>query len=174
VVAEDILFATLDPTSRRLRFPRDREVIITDTVGFIRDLPADLVNAFRATLEELDDADLLLHVVDASDARLEEQVKAVEAILTSLGLGDKPRLLAANKIDRLTPGEISPLVRFAEAVPISAQSREGLPELLRRCDRALWADGKSIPGANAPEHGAPDGAEPGEEQPPPTFVRSAS
>jgi GTP-binding protein HflX len=174
VVAEDILFATLDPTSRRLRFPRDREVIITDTVGFIRDLPADLVNAFRATLEELGDADLLLHVVDASDARLEEQVKAVEAILTSLGLGDKPRLLAANKIDRLTPGEISPLTRFAEAVPISAQSREGLPELLRRCDRALWADGKSIPGASGPEHGAPDGAEPGEEQPPPTFVRTAS
>ena len=74
VLAEDKLFATLDPTSRRLRFPREREVIITDTVGFIRDLPKDLVAAFRATLEELADADLLLHVVDAADPRRDEQV----------------------------------------------------------------------------------------------------
>ena len=104
VVAEDVLFATLDPTSRRLRFPRDREVIITDTVGFIRDLPADLVTAFRATLEELGDADLLLHVIDAADPRHDEQVTAVEEILGDLGLLEKRRLLVFNKADRLPPG----------------------------------------------------------------------
>ena len=86
VLVEDKLFATLDPTSRRLRFPREHEVIITDTVGFIRDLPKDLVNAFRATLEELDDASLLLHVVDASDPSRLAQVEAVEKILGGLGL----------------------------------------------------------------------------------------
>ncbi len=142
VLAEDKLFATLDPTSRRLRFPRDREVIVTDTVGFIRDLPADLVNAFRATLEELSDADLLLHVADASDARLDDQVKAVDAILAGLGLGETPRLLLLNKIDRLPPGEGAALAHARDAVAISAATREGLPELLHRCDRILWADGK--------------------------------
>ncbi|MCK7503956.1 MAG: 50S ribosome-binding GTPase [Desulfobacterales bacterium] len=74
--AEDLLFATLDPSSRRLRFPRDREVIITDTVGFIRDLPRDLMVAFRATLEELESADLLLHVIDMSHPRFEDQIRA--------------------------------------------------------------------------------------------------
>jgi GTP-binding protein HflX len=142
VLAEDFLFATLDPTSRRLRFPRDREVIITDTVGFIRDLPPDLVNAFRATLEELDDADLLLHVVDASDPRLDGQVEAVEGILADLGLAAKPRLLVLNKIDRLAPGEGQALAHARDGVAVSARTREGLPELLHRCDRLLWADGK--------------------------------
>ena len=103
VLAEDKLFATLDPTSRRLRFPEEREVIITDTVGFIRDLPPDLVNAFRATLEELDDAVLLLHVVDAADPAHDAQVEAVEQILDTLGLLSKPRLLVWNKADRLDP-----------------------------------------------------------------------
>jgi GTP-binding protein HflX len=142
VLVEDKLFATLDPTSRRLRFPRDREVIVTDTVGFIRDLPSDLVNAFRATLEELFDADLLLHVADGSDPRLDDQVKAVDAILGELGLSDKPRLLLLNKIDRLPPGEGAALAHARDAVAISAVTREGLPELLHRCDRILWADGK--------------------------------
>jgi GTP-binding protein HflX len=142
VLAEDKLFATLDPTSRRLRFPRDREVIVTDTVGFIRDLPADLVNAFRATLEELFDADLLLHVADGSDPRLDDQVKAVDAILGELGLAEKPRLLLLNKIDRLPPGEGAARAHARDAVAISAVTREGLPELLHRCDRILWADGK--------------------------------
>ncbi|HCF57832.1 MAG TPA: GTPase HflX, partial [Myxococcales bacterium] len=100
VLVENKLFATLDPTSRRLRFPRDREVIITDTVGFIRDLPKDLVNAFRATLEELLDADLLLHVVDASDPAFPEQIRAVETILGDLGLLSTPRVLVFNKSDR--------------------------------------------------------------------------
>ena len=142
VLAEDKLFATLDPTSRRLRFPRDREVIITDTVGFIRDLPPDLVNAFRATLEELRDADLLLHVVDASDPRHDEQIAAVERILAELGLAEKRRVLVMNKVDRLPPGEGPALAHRAGAVPISAATRDGIPDLLHACDRLLWADGR--------------------------------
>jgi len=142
VLAEDKLFATLDPTSRRLRFPRDREVIVTDTVGFIRDLPQDLLSAFRATLEELSDADVLLHVADASDPRLDDHVAAVEAILGELGLLETPRLLVLNKVDRLADGEGERLAHAREGVAISAANRRGLPELLHRCDRMLWADGK--------------------------------
>jgi GTP-binding protein HflX len=142
VVAEDVLFATLDPVSRRLRFPRDREVIITDTVGFIRDLPEDLVSAFRATLEELGEADLLLHVVDAADPRLDGQVEAVLGILRDLGLDEKPRLLVFNKADRLPDGQAATMAYQASGVAISAKTRAGLEELLHRCDRILWADGK--------------------------------
>jgi GTP-binding protein HflX len=142
VLAEDVLFATLDPTSRRLRFPRDREVIVTDTVGFIRDLPGDLLAAFRATLEELHDADLLLHVVDAADPRMDDRVVAVEAILRELGLSEKPRLLVLNKVDRLPPGQGETLAHLRDGVAISAAERRGLEELLRRCDRILWHDGK--------------------------------
>jgi GTPase len=142
VLAEDKLFATLDPTSRRLRFPRDREVIITDTVGFIRDLPPDLVAAFRATLEELTDADLLLHVVDAADPRQEEQIAAVEQILRGLGLGEKRRLIVLNKMDRLPPGEGAALAHQREGIAVSAETRDGLPALLARCERLLWADGR--------------------------------
>jgi GTP-binding protein HflX len=142
VLAEDVLFATLDPTSRRLRFPRDREVIITDTVGFIRDLPPDLVNAFRATLEELGDADLLLHVVDAADPRRDRQIRAVEQILGDLGLSGKRRLVVFNKADRLPAGEAAALAHQADGVAISAASRDGLPALLQRCEKLLWADGR--------------------------------
>ena len=142
VLAEDVLFATLDPTSRRLRFPRDREVIVTDTVGFIRDLPEDLVNAFRATLEELHDADLLLHVVDASDPRLDAQVEAVEKILGGLGLLGVPRVLVFNKIDRLGPGQGEELAHLRDGVAVSAVERRGLEELLARCDRLLWREGR--------------------------------
>jgi GTP-binding protein HflX len=157
VLAEDKLFATLDPTSRRLRFPRDREVIVTDTVGFIRDLPPDLVSAFRATLEELRDADLLLHVVDASDPRHDDQARAVEEILAELGLAEKRRLLVLNKIDRLPPGEGAALAHRGDEVAISAATREGIPELLHACDRLLWAD-RLVPfedvaqGAPSPAH----------------------
>ena len=90
VFTEDLLFATLDTSSRRLRFPMEREVIITDTVGFIRKLPKSLVGAFRATLEELEDADLLLHVVDVSHPRFGEHISAVEAILNELDMGCSP------------------------------------------------------------------------------------
>jgi GTPase len=141
VLVEDKLFATLDPTSRRLRFPREHEVIITDTVGFIRDLPKDLVNAFRATLEELDDASLLLHVVDASDPSRLAQVEAVEKILEGLGLLDRPRLLVWNKADRLEPGAAAELVRGRGGVAVSAQQRWGLMELLVEAEATLFAEG---------------------------------
>ncbi len=163
VLVEDKLFATLDPTSRRLRFPRDREVIVTDTVGFIRDLPPDLVNAFRATLEELGDADLLLHVVDASDPRQDEQVEAVEAILRELGLDGKRRLLVLNKIDRLPPGEGEAIAHRTDAVAVSAVTRAGFPALLHACDRLLFADGRlpfSEVEASAPPPAAPPGGDP--------------
>jgi GTP-binding protein HflX len=148
VVAENKLFATLDPSSRRLRFPRDREVIITDTVGFIRDLPPTLVSAFRATLEELTDADLLLHVVDASDPDHPRHIKAVERILKSLGLEDMPRLLVYNKCDLLEGGVEGYVAhgtaQSREGIPISAETGEGLTELLRRVEELLWREGKSL------------------------------
>jgi GTP-binding protein HflX len=159
VLAEDKLFATLDPTSRRLRFPRDREVIVTDTVGFIRDLPPDLVNAFRATLEELRDADLLLHVVDASDPRHDEQIAAVDGILAGLGLAEKRRVVVMNKVDRLAPGEGEALAHRGGAVAVSAATRAGLPALLHACDRLLWAE-RRVPFAEV-EAGAPTPAQPG-------------
>ncbi|HZI12559.1 MAG TPA: GTPase HflX [Myxococcus sp.] len=141
VLAENKLFATLDPTSRRLRFPQEREVIITDTVGFIRDLPKDLVAAFRATLEELYDATLLLHVVDAGDPAREEQVEAVENILESLGLMEKPRLMVWNKADLLSVEEVEGLLRGKGGVAISAATREGLATLLAKADTTLFAEG---------------------------------
>ena len=159
VLVEDKLFATLDPTSRRLRFPRDREVIITDTVGFIRDLPEDLVDAFRATLEELVDADLLLHVVDAADPRHDGQIKAVEAILRDLELDGKRRLLVFNKADRLPSGEAAAIAHGRDGVAISALSRDGLPELLHRCDRILFSGGRvsvaDVEASSVPPQGVP-------------------
>jgi GTP-binding protein HflX len=140
VLAEDKLFATLDPTSRRLRFPREHEVIITDTVGFIRDLPKDLVAAFRATLEELEDASLLLHVVDAADVGRDEQIEAVENILHSLDLSGTPRLLVWNKVDMLTPDEATALLQEHGGVAISAAQRLGLPQLLEKAERTLFAE----------------------------------
>ncbi|MBI5069899.1 MAG: GTPase HflX [Deltaproteobacteria bacterium] len=142
VLAEDVLFATLDPTSRRLRFPREREVIITDTVGFIRDLPEDLVAAFRATLEELHDADLLLHVVDAADPRWDGQVEAVESILRSLDLLSTPRILVFNKADRLPPGQAEALAHQRDGVAVSAAERTGFEALLHRCEQVLWRDAR--------------------------------
>jgi GTP-binding protein HflX len=141
VLVEDKLFATLDPTSRRLRFPREHEVIITDTVGFIRDLPKDLVNAFRATLEELEDASLLLHVVDASDPARHAQIEAVEKILGSLGLLDQPRLLVWNKADRLGDDEAEALVRARGGVAVSAKDRRGFEALLQKAEATLFAEG---------------------------------
>jgi GTP-binding protein HflX len=134
----DQMFATLDPTSRRLRFPREREVIITDTVGFIRDLPADLVAAFRATLEELTDADLLLHVVDASAPDLERRIAAVREVLEGIGLGDTRELLVFNQIDRL-PREVGQAIASRMGgVAVSALRGEGLTELLARAEGMLW------------------------------------
>jgi GTP-binding protein HflX len=137
VESADQLFMTLDPTSRRLRFPREGEVVITDTVGFIADLPPDLVAAFRATLEELADADLLLHVVDAADSRLEQKLEAVERLLTELHLGEIPRLLVLNKADLLEPYEADALARRFNGVAVSAAKRRGLAELVQAAEERL-------------------------------------
>jgi GTP-binding protein HflX len=137
VESADQLFMTLDPTSRRLRFPREGEVVITDTVGFIADLPPDLVAAFRATLEELADADLLLHVVDAADSRLEQKLEAVERLLTELHLGEIPRLLVLNKADLLEPYEADALARRFSGVAVSAAKRRGLAELVQAAEERL-------------------------------------
>jgi GTP-binding protein HflX len=111
VYAERKMFATLDPTSRRLRLPYDQEVIINDTVGFIRDLPETLVSAFRATLEEIADSDLLVHVVDASNPRVLQQIESVDKIVKDLGYGDIPQLIVLNKTDLLSEDEIESLRR---------------------------------------------------------------
>ena len=154
VLAENKLFATLDPTSRRLKFPRDREVIVTDTVGFIRDLPRDLVNAFRATLEELEEADLLLHVVDASDPRHEEQAQAVERVLATLDVERTPRLLVFNKSDR-APEQARMLALASGGVAVSALTQDGFPELLARCEEILWRRGKVLAPGHEPEFARP-------------------
>ena len=137
---EDKLFATLDTASRRLRFPREREVIITDTVGFIRDLPKDLMAAFKATLEELEDADLLLHLVDASNPRFEQQIESVEKTLDELGLLLKPRLLVLNKTDRLGGEEAINLSRRYGAVSICALDNSTFPPLMRAVEEELWSE----------------------------------
>lgn len=131
VLAENKLFATLDPTTRRIRFPRDREVTLTDTVGFIRRLPPDLKEAFRATLEELDFADVLVLVADASHPEVEEQVNAVLRILEDMELMELPRVLALNKWDRLDEEE-QEIMRntYPEGVPISAVTRASLEPLV--------------------------------------------
>ncbi|MBN1141033.1 MAG: GTPase HflX, partial [Deltaproteobacteria bacterium] len=151
---ENLLFATLDTATRRLRFPREREVIITDTVGFIRDLPESLFGAFKATLEELKDADLLLHLVDLSHPRFEAQIAAVDKILQELHLHDKPRLLVFNKIDRVPPEEIAPLSRRFGAIPIAARDRASLRPLLEELESRFWPrrnDGEPEPSRDRSE-----------------------
>jgi GTPase len=148
VYADDLLFATLDPSSHRLRFPREREVILTDTVGFIRDLPPDLVAAFRATLEEMKDADLLLHVVDASDPQFEHRIEAVEAILRDLEVDAVPTLLVLNKIDRLGTDDgdrAARWIRSRDAVAVSALRRDGLDRLVERADAMLFGGTEHSP-----------------------------
>ncbi len=120
ILAEDKLFATLDPTSRRLRFPEDVEVIITDTVGFIRHLPDELMQAFKATLEELHEADLLLHVIDISNPQFERHMQVVDDILRDLDLSHIPVLRVFNKIDRLEPSFVEDQLRIYEGVAVSA------------------------------------------------------
>jgi len=131
VVAEDKLFATLDPVTRRLKGTFGREILLTDTVGFVRKLPHQLVAAFRATLEEVVQADLLVHVVDASHPGVAEQIKAVEQVLRELGTGTKPTIVAFNKIDKpnLAPELAGLRSEFPHTVSISAHSGEGLHEL---------------------------------------------
>ena len=161
VLSEDKLFATLDPTSRRLRFPHEREVVLTDTVGFIRDLPAALKEAFRATLEELEDADLLLHIVDASDANFREQIRSTEQLLHELEYSEIPRIRVYNKVDLLSDDDVLDLRLGLEGVFASATDRRTSKEVLDAIDRWLigrgdaarvqhWDDGHAEDGA-APE-----------------------
>lgn len=138
VRSEDKLFATLRPTTRRLRYPVERDIILTDTVGFIHELPDDLVAAFKATLEELDEADLLLHLVDASHERFEERMGAVNAILDDIGLAHKEQLLVFNKVDRLDPLEAETLARRHQALPISALSLESTLEMIDEMEARLF------------------------------------
>lgn len=157
VLVEDKLFATLDPTTRRVVLPEGKEVLFTDTVGFIQKLPTQLIAAFRATLEEINEADLLLHVVDITNPNAEEQWQSVEEILADLGVGDKPAIIALNKIDRLEKvGEETPyglritstghtgderlwdfVAAHPDSVPISAEQGMGLPVLLAKVEEKL-------------------------------------
>lgn len=131
VLAMDKLFATLDPTTRRLRLPTNQNVLLTDTVGFIKKLPHGLVEAFKATLEEVVQADLLLHVVDVSHPLAEEQILAVNAVLTEIGAVGKPTLMVFNKVDRLADGVPAGLLEhFPHSVAISAKTGDGVPQLL--------------------------------------------
>ncbi len=144
VLAEDKLFATLDTSTRRLRFPLDREVIITDTVGFIRDLPPSLMGAFKATLEELEDADLLLQLVDVSDPCFEDHIQAVDRILADLNFAHIPRLLVFNKIDRLNPGESEELSRRYAAVALCAHERSTFGPLMDALQSRFWPQEKAF------------------------------
>jgi GTP-binding protein HflX len=146
VVTEDRLFATLDPTTRRLRFPRDIEVVITDTVGFIRDLPKDLMKAFHATLDELKEADLLLHIVDISNPNFEEHIEAVKKILMDLGIDQKPVLLVFNKEDKVDKATAENLCRFYNAVSISAKDIGTLRGLIERVQYLIMS---LFPGASS-------------------------
>ena len=140
VIAENKLFATLDPTTRRLRFPEEHEIVLADTVGFIRDLPKELMEAFRATLEELNEADILLHVIDASHEEMEQQLESVETILEELKLADVPRLLLLNKWDSVPADARRALLeRFAGAYPISALTGYGLAEASAAIEKRLFS-----------------------------------
>ena len=139
VLVEDKMFATLDPTSRRLRFPREREIILTDTVGFIRDLPADLRRAFMATFDELRDADLIVHVADSSHPQCELMIERVTEILREMELDRIPTLLLFNKSDRLDAGTRETLsLRHPEGVFVSAMDPATLRPLEEILQRRLF------------------------------------
>jgi GTP-binding protein HflX len=140
VDAEDKLFATLDPTSRRMRFPRDREVILTDTVGFIRALPKELIQAFRSTLEEVVEADLLLHVIDSTSSEANAQFDAVEKVLKDLGVADTPQIIVLNKIDSLNEEERIEAQMLFSGFACSALSGEGLVPLMSAIESSLFVD----------------------------------
>ena len=165
VYAANVLFATLDPTTRLVKLPEGQEVLLTDTVGFIQRLPTQLVAAFRATLEEIQDADVLLHVVDLTHPNAEEQAETVDRVLGELGITEKPKVVALNKIDRLFPELVGSgrangkdgaaqaaagldvaniSARISEEmglgsnyVPVSARLNWGLTELLERLQQTL-------------------------------------
>ena len=139
VLSADMLFATLDPTTRKVDMPGGRELLFTDTVGFIQKLPTDIVAAFRATLEEITEADMLLHVVDATHPNAAAQMEAVEDTLAELEVDHLPMVVALNKIDML-PDDVNPREMFDlpyPVVPVSAVSGEGIGELLVAVDAAM-------------------------------------
>ncbi|MGB6200369.1 MAG: GTPase HflX [Candidatus Acidiferrales bacterium] len=143
VLVSPKMFATLDPTVRGLRLPSGRRILFSDTVGFIRDLPPGLMAAFKATLEEVEEAALILHVTDVSNPAHAEQDAEVEKVLSDLGVADRPRLRVLNKIDRLTPAEIETLGAAAEArdtALVSALARTGLDDLIRKIDERMPVD----------------------------------
>ena len=146
VYAEKKMFATLDPTSRRLRLPIEQEIIINDTVGFIRDLPETLVAAFRATLEEISDSDLLVHVVDAANPQAIHQIESVDKILEELELNKIPRLIVLNKADLSDENSIEALARQllfdkgSESAAVSAIKPNTLKPLLEKIGEILSKD----------------------------------
>jgi GTP-binding protein HflX len=137
IYAKDELFATLDPHSRRLRFPKEHEVLVTDTVGFINNLPKSLMKAFKATLEELQDADILLHVVDIADKNFKQHIQVVEEIISELDLTSKPKIVVFNKIDKLSEEEYINNPDFSQAILISTRDKRGFVELINACVKAL-------------------------------------
>ncbi len=138
VQTKNLLFATLDTATRRLRFPKERELILTDTVGFIQSLPPELLGAFRSTLDELCDAHLLIHLADISNPRLEQQIKTVEDILTDLHLSKTPRLLVLNKTDQIKAETAATLCGRHHAIGISALDKNSLLPLLQTIETRLW------------------------------------
>ena len=151
VDAEDKLFATLDPTSRRMRFPEEREVVLTDTVGFIRRLPKDLVHAFRSTLDEATEADVILHVADASSPELETHLETVDETLRALGAADTPRMLVFNKRDAAPPELVETLLERYGGVAVSAVTREGLTTLVLELERVLFRERAAARGLADPD-----------------------
>ena len=138
VLVADQLFATLDPTTRRLALPSGRRATASDTVGFVSKLPHDLVEAFRSTLEEVNQADVIVHIADAASLDLEEQITAVRSVLHQIGGGDIPEVLALNKIDQLGGSERARLARrFQGSVPVSAITGEGAQGLLEAIEAAI-------------------------------------
>jgi GTP-binding protein HflX len=139
VLVQDKLFATLDPTTRRLTLPGGREALLTDTVGFIRKLPHDLVAAFRATLEGVEEASLIVHVVDSSHPHASELAATVDSVLASLKVGSTPRLVAWNKIDILADGAppMAPTQANVDSIAISAKTGENLGALLAKIEKML-------------------------------------
>jgi GTP-binding protein HflX len=138
VPVEDKLFVTLDTTSRRIRFPEEKEIIITDTVGFIRNLPKDLLDAFRSTLQELEDADLLLHVIDLSSPHFKDQMEEVEKLLVKLDLGQKPILRVFNKMDLVGEEYAHRIAERYGGIAISALKKETLVPLVEKIEKILW------------------------------------
>jgi len=145
VLAEDKLFATLDPTTRRLILRSGASLLLTDTVGFVRNLPHGLVDAFKATLEEASSADLLIHVADASDPEVESRMATTEKVLSEIGAGDLPKILVLNKVDIAEAGVVDAWQRLhPEGLPISVKTKQGLEGLSALIEKMLTAGMEEI------------------------------